>query len=151
MVGGRLSFEALQRRASSGGRTAHQLAEAMPAHFIAFDVLQIDAQELLTEPYEHRRAVLEGLFTDHGLTAPWTLCPTTTDPAIAKELMTSWTDVSGVEGLVIKGLGQRSRPGVRGWFKILYPGDDPAERIPASREPSTLTASSYGTHTLVHR
>ncbi|MFE6023847.1 ATP-dependent DNA ligase [Streptomyces sp. NPDC056441] len=116
--GDRLSFEALQRRASSGGRTAQQLAEAMPAHFIAFDVLQIDTQELLTEPYERRRAALEGLFTEHGLTAPWTLCPMTTDPAIAQEWLTSWTDVPGVEGLVIKGLGQRYRPGARGWFKI---------------------------------
>ncbi len=31
--GDRLSFEALQRRASSGSRTVRQLAEAMPAHF----------------------------------------------------------------------------------------------------------------------
>ncbi|MBT2401586.1 hypothetical protein [Streptomyces sp. ISL-100] len=46
----------------------------MPAHFIAFDVLQIDGQELLAEPYARRRVVLEGLFTEHGLTPPWTLC-----------------------------------------------------------------------------
>ncbi|MEV4334285.1 hypothetical protein AB0K02_27770 [Streptomyces sp. NPDC049597] len=52
----------------------------MPAHFIAFDVLQADGQELLTEPYERRRDVLENLFTEHGLTPPWTLCPMTTDP-----------------------------------------------------------------------
>ncbi|MEU6772641.1 hypothetical protein [Streptomyces sp. NPDC046759] len=50
-----LSFEALQRRAASSGRTAVRLAEELPAHFIAFDVLQADGQELLGEPYGRRR------------------------------------------------------------------------------------------------
>ncbi|MEU0274237.1 hypothetical protein [Streptomyces sp. NPDC006307] len=57
----KMSFEALQRRAVSAARLA---AEA-PAHFIAFDVLQIDGQELLHVPYDERRAHLEPLFTDH--------------------------------------------------------------------------------------
>ncbi|MET9519479.1 hypothetical protein [Streptomyces sp. NPDC002994] len=35
-----LPFDALQRRASSGSRTVQQLAAAMPAHFIAFDILR---------------------------------------------------------------------------------------------------------------
>ncbi|WP_138908126.1 ATP-dependent DNA ligase [Streptomyces chryseus] len=116
--GDRLSFEALQRRASSGGQTSAQLAAAMPAHFITFDVLQADGQELMTEPYEHRRTALEDLFTERGLTPPWTLCPMTKDPAVAQEWLESWTQVPGVEGLVIKGLGQRYLPGARGWFKV---------------------------------
>jgi ATP-dependent DNA ligase len=68
-VEGQRAFEALQRRAVSGGRTAVRLAQEMPAHFI----LQIDGQELLHVPYGERRAQLEQLFTDHGLHAPWTL------------------------------------------------------------------------------
>ncbi|MBT2526989.1 hypothetical protein J7E91_16550 [Streptomyces sp. ISL-99] len=69
---GRFSFEALQRRAASGGRTVEQLAAAYPAHYIAFDVLQA-GEELLNERYEHRRAILEardcktfGVTPDHG-------------------------------------------------------------------------------------
>ncbi|MET9373960.1 ATP-dependent DNA ligase [Streptomyces sp. NPDC002992] len=115
---GRFSFEALQRRAASGGRTAEKLAASYPAHYVAFDVLQMDGRELLAEPYERRRALLESLFTDHALGAPWTLCPMTTDPVVAQEWLTSWTDVSGVEGIVIKGLRQRYLPGARGWFKV---------------------------------
>ncbi|MEV8312484.1 ATP-dependent DNA ligase [Streptomyces flavidovirens] len=119
---GRFSFEALQRRAVSGGRTVAQLAATYPAYYIAFDILQsggeAGGEELLTEPYEHRRAILEALFADQGLTAPWTLCPMTTDPAVAQEWLTSWTEVPGVEGLVIKGLGQRYMPSARGWFKV---------------------------------
>ncbi|MET9429630.1 hypothetical protein [Streptomyces sp. NPDC003036] len=47
---GRLSFEALQHRASAGARTVDQLANTLPAHFIAFDVLQLEGRELLTAP-----------------------------------------------------------------------------------------------------
>ncbi len=63
----KMSFEALQRRAASGGPTAARLAAVAPAHFIAFDVLQIDGQELLHVPYGERRAQLEQLLTDRGL------------------------------------------------------------------------------------
>lgn len=116
--GDQLSFEALQRRAASSGRTAQRLAEELPAHFIAFDVLQIDGTELLREPYAARRAALEELFTRHRLTAPWTLRPQTSEVKTAQEWLTSWTEVSGLEGIVIKGGAQRYLPGVRGWFKI---------------------------------
>lgn len=83
---GQMSFEALQRRAVSGGRTAARLAAEAPAHFIAFDILQIDGKELLHVPYGERRAHLEQLFTDHRLSAPWTLCPETTDLATAQDV-----------------------------------------------------------------
>lgn len=117
-AGGQMSFEALQRRASSSGRTARRLAEELPAHFIAFDLLQIDGFELLDEPYLQRREGLENLFNRYGLTAPWTLCPETTDVEKAQEWLTSWTQVPGVEGVMIKGRGQRYLRGVRGWYKI---------------------------------
>ncbi|MEU3629132.1 ATP-dependent DNA ligase [Streptomyces fradiae] len=115
---GKLSFEALQRRAAAGRRTTGMLAAEFPAHFVAFDVLQADGEELLAQPYERRRATLEVLFTDRGLLAPWMLCPMTTDPTVAQEWLTSWTVIPGVEGIVIKGLGQRYLPGARGWFKV---------------------------------
>jgi ATP-dependent DNA ligase len=62
-----MSFEALQRRAASSGRTAARLAQETPAHFVAFDLLQADGQEPLHVPYGERRARLEWLFTDRGL------------------------------------------------------------------------------------
>ncbi|MEU9983771.1 ATP-dependent DNA ligase [Streptomyces sp. NPDC050856] len=117
-VEGQMSFEALQRRAVSGGRTAARLAQEMPAHFIAFDLLQIDGQELLHVPYGERRAQLEELFTERGLSAPWTLCPDTTEVVTAREWLTSWTQVPGVEGLVIRGSGQRYLPGARALYKV---------------------------------
>ncbi|ARE79525.1 ATP-dependent DNA ligase (plasmid) [Streptomyces sp. Sge12] len=115
---GRLSFEALQRRAATRARGAQTLAARWPAYFVAFDLLQHDGQELLTRPYAERRTLLENLFTEHALTAPWTLCPMTTDLAKAREWLESWTDVSGVEGILVKPLNGRYLAGYRGWTKI---------------------------------
>ncbi|MFF9011160.1 RNA ligase family protein [Streptomyces goshikiensis] len=115
---GRLSFEALQRRAAMRARGARALAARWPAYFVAFDVLQLDGEELLRRSYRDRRTELEKLFTNRALSAPWTLCPMTTDLAEAQEWLQTWTDVSGVEGLVIKPLNSRYLPGYRGWTKI---------------------------------
>ncbi|WP_327360029.1 ATP-dependent DNA ligase [Streptomyces sp. NBC_01296] len=116
---GVLSFEGLQRRAAARARSAAALAGKLPAFFVAFDVLQLDGRGLLDLPYVERRARLEALFADHALTAPWTLCPMTTDPAKAREWLDSWTDVSGVEGIVVKPLTSRYMPGHRGaWTKV---------------------------------
>ncbi|MCX4632659.1 hypothetical protein [Streptomyces sp. NBC_01443] len=112
---GRLSFEALQRRAAARARGAAGLAARWPAHFVAFDVLQPDGQELLNRPYKERRALLEQLFTDHALTAPWTLCSLTTDLAKVRQWLETWTDVARVEGIVVKPLTSRYLPPYRGW------------------------------------
>ncbi|MET9962809.1 hypothetical protein ABZ128_27695 [Streptomyces sp. NPDC006326] len=42
----------------------------------------------------------------------------TMDPAKAREWLEDWTDVSGVEGIVVKGPNQRYLPGMRGWYEI---------------------------------
>ncbi|MGW6834880.1 ATP-dependent DNA ligase [Streptomyces sp. NPDC054949] len=108
---GRLSFEALQRRAAARARGAAARAARTPAYFIVFDLLQADGIELLNLPYRERRRRLEVLFAARGLSAPWTLCPMTTDLAKAREWLETWTDVSGVEGILIKAQGQRYLPG----------------------------------------
>lgn len=117
-AGGAISFEALQRRAAAGGRAAVRFAQTMPAHFIMFDVLQADGQQLLQQPYSDRRARLEALFAERSLTAPWTLCPETADLAVALKWLGDWTDVPGVEGLVVRGSRQRYLPGARAMIKV---------------------------------
>ncbi|WP_329202736.1 MULTISPECIES: ATP-dependent DNA ligase [unclassified Streptomyces] len=74
---------------------------------------------MLDLPYVERRARLEALFAEHALTAPWTLCPMATDAATAREWLESWTDASGVEGIVVKPLTSRYMPGHREvWIKV---------------------------------
>ncbi|MEU9146720.1 ATP-dependent DNA ligase [Streptomyces sp. NPDC048349] len=116
----RLSFEGLQRRTAARGRTARGLAASLPVFFIAFDVLQQDGIELLRHPYRQRRLRLEALFTAHRLSKPWTLCPMTTDLIKAQHWLESWTEISGIEGIVVKAMNQPYRPGYRGWHKLKH-------------------------------
>lgn len=116
--GNAVSFAALQRRANASARTAAALSEQLPAHLVAFDVLQANGEELLNQPYGQRRQQLEALFAEHALTDPWVLCPETTDPETAQEWLDSWTDIPGIEGLVIRGSAQRYRPGARVLIKV---------------------------------
>jgi ATP-dependent DNA ligase len=87
------------RRAGAAIRAADQ----WPAHYVAVDLLRVGT-DLTTQPYRARRAALETLLTDHQLQAPWTLCPSTTDPQQATE-WPAWSSV-GLEGLVFKRLDQ---------------------------------------------
>ncbi|WP_030769966.1 ATP-dependent DNA ligase [Streptomyces sp. NRRL F-2664] len=115
----RFSFEGLQRRTAARGRTARRgLAQSLPAFFIAFDILQQDGIELLRHPYRQRRLRLEALFADHRLSAPWTLCPMTTDLVRAEKWLETQPEPSGVEGIVVKALNQPYHPGHRGWYKL---------------------------------
>ncbi|MHA4818785.1 ATP-dependent DNA ligase [Streptomyces aculeolatus] len=115
---GRLDFGALQHRMRRRGRTAAQAAEHDPVYLIVFDVLEAAGSELLERPYRERRAVLEGLFAQETLTAPFTLCPATESRERALEwLAPAWGEV-GVEGVVLKGRSQPYLPGKRGWIKV---------------------------------
>ncbi|MGW5678247.1 hypothetical protein ACWEV4_24750 [Streptomyces sp. NPDC003860] len=89
---------------------------------------------------------MEHLFTDRGLHAPWTLCPETTDVATARECLTSWTQVLGVEGLVIRGSGQRYLPGARALYKVRH--RDTTEAVIGAvsgiiRRPQTLVLGRF--------
>ncbi|MFG3552608.1 ATP-dependent DNA ligase [Streptomyces sp. NPDC047725] len=113
---GRLAFERLQQRiARRRGADALAAAHTWPAHYVVFDLLRLNGADLTGRPYALRRAALEGLFTEPGLAAPFTLCPSTTDRATAREWLT-WT-AAGLEGLCFKRLGERYRPGARTWQK----------------------------------
>ncbi|MFJ1975586.1 ATP-dependent DNA ligase [Streptomyces sp. NPDC087903] len=112
---GRLAFERLQGRLRRRGAAADRLAQEWPAHFVAFDLLRLAGTGRPARPYWRRRAALEQLFTEPRLTAPWTLCPSTTDPDTVREWL-SWTAV-GLEGVVLKRLQDPYGPAMRGWLK----------------------------------
>ncbi|MFC7895422.1 hypothetical protein [Streptomyces sp. NPDC057381] len=80
-----------------------------------FDVVRLEGADLTSWPYARRRAALETLFADTPLTAPFTLCPSTTDPATARDWLT-WTS-AGLEGLCFKRLSEPYRAGVTAWGK----------------------------------
>lgn len=62
MADGIPSFEALAERMNvRDGARARRLAAAVPATYIAFDVVHLDGQDLRRRPFGERRGLLEGL------------------------------------------------------------------------------------------
>ncbi|TKS96326.1 ATP-dependent DNA ligase [Streptomyces lasalocidi] len=112
---GRLAFERLQQRLARRGSGAVEGAGRWPTHFVVFDLVHADGADLTGWPYERRRGALETLFAERRLVAPLTLCPSTTDPAVARGWL-EWT-AAGLEGLCFKRLNEPYTGGARTWRK----------------------------------
>src|SRR5471030_1039030 len=61
VTGDRLDFEALLQRIHPAASRVDKLAEDTPASFVAFDLLAVDDESLLKEPFSARRAKLTEL------------------------------------------------------------------------------------------
>ncbi len=109
-------FEALQQRMNIGSAAqARALSAQVPVSYLAFDVLWLDRQPVLDQPYARRRELLDDL----GLHGTRWQAP----PSFAAE---SGADIQAVsrqhrlEGIVAKRLQSRYEPGRRSpaWLKI---------------------------------
>ncbi|GIE81985.1 hypothetical protein Aph02nite_79350 [Actinoplanes philippinensis] len=111
---GRCSFSLLQRRLTAGRRIA-EVAGKYPAHLVAFDILRDGrGTELLDQPLSVRRAKLERML--RAAPPQLVICPQTTDHAVAQGWLQDLA-VAGVEGVVIKQVSDRYRPGAKSWTK----------------------------------
>lgn len=113
--GGRLDFDALQRRLVMSRAALPALVRELPASFAAFDVLAVAGHDTRMAPFSERRALLEELARDWS--APLNLSPVTRD----RELAVSWFEempATGIEGLVVKGASQLYVGGKRQWLKV---------------------------------
>jgi ATP-dependent DNA ligase len=114
--GARLDFSQLLRRLAGPGR-APALARARPASLILFDLLQLRGSDLAAEPLRTRRRRLESLIAD--LAPPLQVTPATRDREVAAQWFHDYAAADvGIEGLVIKPLAHRYKPGLRGWLKL---------------------------------
>ncbi|MCX5097407.1 hypothetical protein OOK36_54020 [Streptomyces sp. NBC_00365] len=75
---GRISFEAVQARAASSPARARRLASQRPAHYIAFDALQLPSG-VRPRPYSERRATLLKLLAGLPANTPVQAVSATTD------------------------------------------------------------------------
>ena len=110
------SFGALAERMHvRNARRASALAETRPVTYLVFDVLRLDGRDLLREPLEVRRAVLESL----ELSDVWWQVPQTYDDGVA---LLEATGQQGLEGVVSKRLASRYEPGQRSrsWLKFAH-------------------------------
>lgn len=116
-IDGRLEFEALSQRIHPAASRVAMLAEQTPASFVAFDLLAIDDESLMDEPFSVRRARLEKALA--SASAPVHVTRTTTDAAVAQE----WFGIfegAGLDGVVAKPLAKPYAPGGRAMFKIKH-------------------------------
>ena len=101
-------FEALQQRIHPAESRINRLAQEIPAHFIAFDLLSLDGEDLTPLPFEQRRTRLESAFGEAMALTPLVRSAGEAEP---------WLH-SG-EGVVAKELSAPYRPGERkGMVKI---------------------------------
>ncbi|GAX58728.1 ATP-dependent DNA ligase [Streptomyces olivochromogenes] len=117
---GRISFEAAQARAASSPTRAHRLATQRPAHYIAFDALQLPSGDVRPRPYSERRAALLNLLAELPANTPIQAVSATTDHDTALTWHTTLHS-QGVEGIVAKRATSPYRAGHTGaWQKIRH-------------------------------
>lgn len=112
-TGGRPSFAALQRRMHVAAPTP-RLVASVPVTYLVFDIMYLDGQPLISEPYVQRRAILEA----QALTGPHVHVPPSFPGGGRAVLAVSIRD--GLEGVVVKRLDSPYQPGRRSpaWLKI---------------------------------
>ncbi|MFD8651494.1 ATP-dependent DNA ligase [Streptomyces mirabilis] len=120
---GRISFEAAQARAASSPARAHRLAVQRPAHYIAFDALQLPSPngDIRARPYSERRAALLNLLAELPANTPIQAVSATTDRDTALTWYNTLHHEHGVEGIVAKRTTSPYRAGRAGaWLKIRH-------------------------------
>ena len=116
-VDGRLEFERLQERIHPAASRVAMLSERTPASFVAFDLLALDGESLVDQPFEQRRAQLEQALAESR--APVFVTPLTRDHTTALEWFDSF-EGAGLDGLVAKPLDLRYQPDKRVMLKVKH-------------------------------
>jgi ATP-dependent DNA ligase len=116
-IGERLEFERLQERIHPADSRVRMLAEKTPASFVAFDLLALDDESLMGEPFAVRRTRLEEVTAQ--ATAPVYLTRTTTDRSEAEDWFAHF-EGAGLDGVVAKPLSAPYQPNVRTMLKVKH-------------------------------
>ncbi|MEU8953024.1 ATP-dependent DNA ligase [Streptomyces sp. NPDC048518] len=114
---GHLDFDALTERIHPAASRVTLLAERTPASFVAFDLLALADQALLTTGLAERRALLVKALS--GVTPPVHLAPATTDPATAQVWFEQF-EGAGLDGVIAKPLDLAYRQNERLMYKIKH-------------------------------
>jgi ATP-dependent DNA ligase len=116
-IGERLEFERLQERIHPADSRVRLLAEQTPASFVAFDLLAVDDEDLMGQPFAVRRQRLEQALA--AVVAPVFVTATTTDPAVATDWFSQF-EGAGLDGVVAKPLAGPYQPNARAMLKIKH-------------------------------
>jgi ATP-dependent DNA ligase len=112
-----LDFDALQLRLHPAASRVAKLAKASPSAFVAFDLLAVDGESIVTLPQCDRRGRLEQLLK--VATPPLYLTPMTRDRNTAVEWLQRF-EGAGLDGVIAKPEDAAYQPGKRTMFKIKH-------------------------------
>jgi ATP-dependent DNA ligase len=116
-IEGKLDFDALGQRIHPAESRVNMLAEKTPADFVAFDLLALDNESFFDSPFGERRKALEKIAKKFK--PPVHLAPATDDPEVAMNWFNT-TEGAGLDGLIIKPLGEPYAPNKRSQFKLKH-------------------------------
>jgi ATP-dependent DNA ligase len=114
---GALDFEALQLRLHPAASRIQKLSTAIPASYVAFDLLCEGDRDLRATPFAERRAALEKLM--HGTAPPLHLTPATRDRAVAADWFRRF-EGAGLDGVIAKPVDGTYQPNKRVMLKIKH-------------------------------
>lgn len=117
VTGDRLDWDALTNRIHPAASRVKLLAEQTPASFVAFDVLALGDDDLMSTPLRERRPRLVDALS--GAQAPVHVTPATADLAEAQRWFTQF-EGAGLDGVVAKPLDGTYQPDKRAMFKIKH-------------------------------
>ena len=112
-----LDFDALQLRLHPAASRVAKLAQACPSSFVAFDLLAVDGESIISLPQQERRARLEQLL--RKVQPPVYLTPVTRDRKTAAEWLQRF-EGAGLDGVIAKPEDLPYQPGKRTMFKIKH-------------------------------
>jgi ATP-dependent DNA ligase len=120
-VDGVLDFDALSQRIHPADSRVRMLAEKTPAQFVAFDLLALDDQNLMSTPLEHRRVMLErALINSQRESGDMVhVTPATRDRAVAADWFVRF-EGAGLDGMIAKDLQSTYQPDKRTMVKIKH-------------------------------
>jgi ATP-dependent DNA ligase len=112
-----LDFDALQLRLHPAASRVAKLAAAMPASFVAFDLLAVDGRDIRTSRQDERRTALERLLARAA--PPLYLTPMTRDRDTAQDWLMRF-EGAGLDGVIAKAPDTPYQPGKRAMLKIKH-------------------------------
>lgn len=115
--GDRLDFDALQQRIHPAASRIALLSKQIPVSFVAFDLLALNDQDLMSTPFADRRSRLVEALS--GARDPIFVTPATTDPERAQDWFTRF-EGAGLDGVVAKPADGSYQPDKRTMFKIKH-------------------------------
>jgi ATP-dependent DNA ligase len=112
-----LDFDALQLRLHPAASRVAKLAAASPSSFVAFDLLAVHGENIMSQPQSQRRQTLERLLAT--VQPPIHLTPVTLDRDVARDWHTRF-EGAGLDGVIVKPATAPYQPGKRAMIKVKH-------------------------------